>query len=106
MICSFILFFWGMIEEVGAAGSLSTSSRHFLLIEVEDLIVRSHVNLEAKVSHKDLQKRSFSEFSVLYSVHSSGASLMSDGLFKYSTVGGRKVGIRRNTSQVDRPTRH
>jgi hypothetical protein len=59
MICSFILFFWEMIEEVGAAGSLSTSSRHFLLIEVEDLIVRSHVNLEAKASHKDLQKRSF-----------------------------------------------
>jgi hypothetical protein len=80
--------------------------KHFLLIEVEDLMVRSHVTLEAKVSHKDLQKRSFSDVSVLCSVHSSGISLMFDDLFKYSAVGGRKVGIRRNTSQVERPTRH
>ena len=71
----------GMIGEVGVAGSLSTSSSHFL-IEVEDLMVRSHVNLEAKVSHKEFQKRSFSDVSVLCSVHSSGISLISDSLFK------------------------
>ena len=96
----------GMIGEVGVAGSLSTSSGHFLLIEVEDLMARSHVNLEAKVSHKDLQKRSFSDVSILCSIHSSGISLMSDSLFKYSAVGGREEGIRRNASQVERPTRH
>jgi hypothetical protein len=44
----------GMIGEVGVAGSLSTSLGHFLLIEVEDLMARSLVNLEVKVSHKDL----------------------------------------------------
>ena len=71
-----------MIGEVGVAGSLSTSSSHFLLIEVEDLIVRSHVNLEAKVSHKEFQKRSFSDVSILCSVYSSGISLISDSLFK------------------------
>jgi hypothetical protein len=71
-----------MIGEVGVAGSLSTSSSHFLLIEVEDLIVRSHINLEAKVSHKEFQKRSFSDVSILCSVYSSGISLISDSLFK------------------------
>jgi len=71
-----------MIGEVGVAGSLSTSSSHFLLIEVGDLMVRSHINVEAKVSHKEFQKRSFSDVSVLCSVHSSGISLISDSLFK------------------------